>query len=160
MEKAVKAKELEKNEAVKKNINKRLSSMGVDREMVNPKDIDYLAKIEEVITEKFQQEQLATDMSKNNKISLIGISKEAKIARQTLYNKQILGEYIETAQKEFSTVSLTEKLEKAYAEISQLREQVDAYQKRDIQLEEMRREIEFLEKELDKKKKLLNYKMN
>lgn len=129
-------------------IRHNLEEMGVQPDLVEPKLLKHLYKIEEVITQKFIIQEQINDAIIKNRPSINNIAIESKIARQTIYNNTILKEYIEYRINKYFNSDLGRKVEKLLERITELEDTVRKMMERDVGLELMRNKISLLEKEL------------
>ncbi len=134
-------------ETIKNNARK----LGYDFDKLSDKDKQYLITIETAITETFELERQARDMISRNTVSVKGVSAKTKIARQTLYNNQMLKEYINLRSEAFTKIDVSKKDTAKDNEIKQLRNEITALHKRDVELEEAKRQIKELKKQLKEK---------
>jgi hypothetical protein len=129
-------------------INQILEKMKVKSELVEPKIMEHLKNIEVVLGEKFtKQEELKNEITKNRP-SINGVAKESKIARQTIYNNDLLKAFIELRIENYNELDLVKRNDKLSEEIRELKKKIKKMEERDVQLELMRRKISLVEKEL------------
>lgn len=129
-------------------IRKNAKKIGYDYDALSDKDKQYLMIIETVITETFELEQKAKEMISKNVVSVKGISKKTDIARQTLYNNSMLKEYINYRSMAFEKIDASKNDTAKDDEIKRLKEEITALHIRDVELEEAKRVIKELRKEL------------
>jgi hypothetical protein len=129
-------------------INLTLERLGIKNELVEPRIMDYLKKMEAVLSEKFaKQEELQNEITKNRP-SINSISKESKVARQTIYNNNLLKNYTQLRMGNYNQQDPVKRNEKLSEEISQLEKRINQMEERDVQIELMRRKVALVEKEL------------
>jgi len=139
-------------ELIDESINLTLEKLNVQPELVEPKSWEQLRKIERVISEafalqeKFKNEVRKTRPSKNN------VASKSNIARQTIYNNELLNMYIEYRISEYNEIDPFRKNEKLFDRISVLEGQIKDMTERDVKIELMRRKISQLEDELKNNK--------
>lgn len=136
-----------------KNTTKKL---GYDYEELSEKDKEYLNVIEEAITETFELEEQARKMLSRNTVSVKGVSKKTDIARQTLYNNPMLKEYINFRSTTFIKSDASRRESMKDAEIQTLKEEVEVLHKRDVELEETKRQVKELKRMLEEKQARIN----
>ncbi len=136
-------------------IEKYARKIGYDFAKISDEYKQYLIVIETAITEVFELEQHARDILSRNTVSIKGVSKRTKIARQTLYNNPILREYIESRAEAFVKIDASRKSSAKDFEIEQLKEEIIILHQRDVELEETKRQIEDLKKQLKEKEDVI-----
>ncbi len=140
--------EEDRNALIIKTIEENARKIGYDFGKMSDNDKQYLIKIETVILKIFELEQEARDMISKNTVSIKGVSKKTKIARQTLYNNPMLKEYINYRAEAFAKIDASRKDSAMYDKIKQLKEEITILHKRDVELEEAKRQIKDLKKQL------------
>lgn len=140
-------------------IETTLNKLEISFPLVEPKLIKHLQKIEQVLESIFaRQETLLTEI-KNNKPSLLKISTEANIARQTLYNNPILKAYIEFRIEEYNVNDISNKNQILQDKIKELNDVIEKMQVRDVNIELLKHEVTSLKEELKiNKKETLEWK--
>lgn len=133
-------------------VRDRLNEMGININTIKSTSLNHLIKIENVVSEKLQKQSKILDDFKNNKISLLSISEESKIARQTFYNNPILKEYINYLIDNYDLVDPYKKIDILNNKISELQEIITQMQIRDVDFELANHEKEVLKNELKQKK--------
>lgn len=144
-------------------INQTLEKLNVQSELVEPKNWEHLRKIESVINEAFVSQEDFMKGMKKIRPSKNNIASRASIARQTIYNNELLIKYIEYRINEYNELDPFKKNEKFLERISVLENQIKLMIERDVKEELMRRKIDLLEmelKEAKKEKKELQEKYN
>ena len=141
------------------NIDTTLYKLGISASLVEPKITKHLQKIEQVLENIFiKQETLLAEM-KANKPSLLKISEEANIARQTLYNNPILKAYIEFRIEEYNVNDIGNKNQSLQDKIKELNDTIEKMQIRDVNIELLKHEVSSLKEELKiNKKETLEWK--
>lgn len=130
------------------NIILTLEKMKVSIELIEPKVKEYLNKVEKIISEKFSlQEEIKTQMKKNRP-SINNIATESKIARQTIYNNEVLKNYIEIRIDQYNQDDPVKRNEKLSEKISELESIIKKMMERDVSVELMRRKVSLVENEL------------
>lgn len=143
---------------VKQTVLKKIGKMGYDVKSFSEKEIEYIMRIETVISEIFDREAKARELLTNNHLSINSISQKANIARQTLYNNSILLEYIEFRSVEFKDIDISIAVTDLNEKVKTLNHQVEEMMKRDSELEEMKSEIKTLKNKLkDKEQELMRF---
>lgn len=134
-------------------VKNRLDEMGINVDTLKSTSLKHLIKIEDVISEKLENQSKMLESFKENKVSVLSISEESKIARQTFYNNPILKEYITYVLDNSDLVDPYKKIDALNAKLSELQEMVTQMQIRDVNLEILYQEKENLKDELNQKKK-------
>lgn len=134
-------------------VKNRLYEMGINVDTLKSTSLKHLIKIEDVISEKLENQSKMLESFKENKVSVLSISEESKIARQTFYNNPILKEYITYVLDNSDLVDPYKKIDALNAKLSELQEMVTQMQIRDVNLEILYQEKENLKDELNQKKK-------
>ncbi|WP_100489238.1 hypothetical protein [Sporolactobacillus pectinivorans] len=125
-----------------------LEQMNVDPKLVEPKNWDHLAKIEKVFNELFLIQTENNNVIKSNRPSINNIAVKSKIARQTIYNNELLKKYIEFRIDQYDESDPLKKNDQLRDKILHLEKQIRAMVVRDVNLELMRRKITLLENEI------------
>lgn len=99
----------DRNQDIIQTVKQTLIKMGYDYNSLSEKEKNYLSVIEESITETFEIEQNAKAMISKNIVSIQGVSKKTKIARQTLYNNELLKAYILFRASLFDNIDTSKK---------------------------------------------------
>lgn len=139
------------NEEIINSIKNNVKKMGYEYEALQEKEKKHLIKIEKAVIETFKLEKQAKEMLSRNVVSVKGISSKAKIARQTLYNNPILKEYIDYRAESFAKIDASRKSSTKDEEIRKLRDEITTLHKRDVELEETKREMKELKRKLQEK---------
>src|SRR5699024_439020 len=130
------------------NIILTLEKMKVSIELIEPKVKEYLNKVEKTISERFSlQEEIKTQMKKNRP-SINNIATESKIARQTIYNNEVLKNYIEIRIDQYNQDDPVKRNEKLTEKISEIDSIIKKMMERDVSIELMRRKVSLVENEL------------
>ncbi|WP_342540399.1 hypothetical protein MHI39_24115 [Heyndrickxia sp. FSL K6-6286] len=130
-----------------------LEKMNIQTELVEPKNWEHIKKIEAVLTEAFTVQEEFKNSVKNTRPSINSTASKAKIARQTIYNNELLKNYIEIRIREYNEFDPFKKNEKLKERITELENKVNLMSERDVGLELMRRKITLLESDLKNIKK-------
>lgn len=144
-------------------ITLNLEQMKVDTDLVELKSWEQLKKIESVLSEAFKIQEEVKNAIKNTRPSINNTATKSKIARQTIYNNELLKEYIEFRISEYNNSDPIRKNEKFLERIAELENKVKLMSERDVGLELMRRKILLLEsnlKNIKKENKELHEKYN
>lgn len=137
-------------------IKEKLVFLNIEYNSLPERIIKYLRKIEKIITEKSILRESALNTLKENTINLISISELMKISRTTLYNNEILKEYIKYSINKFNEGDPYGIIEKLKDSKSELENQVLDMVDRDIEIELIMQNIISLKNELAKKEKECN----
>jgi len=135
------------------NIENTLNKLEVDSSLVDPKLIKHLQKIELVLENIFAKQENFLAEIKTNKPSLLKISANANIARQTLYNNPILKAYIEFRVEEYNVNDIGNKNQILRDKIKELNNIIEKMQVRDVNVELLKHEVVSFEDELKLSKK-------
>jgi len=138
-------------ENIEKSIRNKLKKLGYIYDDLDKKKQNYLVKIEECILKVYKRENEAKKLITNNNVSIKNMSENANIARQTFYNVPILSEYVNYNSKEFDKIGISLKLSSSSEEIQELKADIELMQKRDIEIEKLKKDIEELKQELKTK---------
>jgi hypothetical protein len=135
------------------NISLTLEKINVSIELIEPKVREHLYKIETTISEKFTMQEDIINQLKKSRPSINNIATESKIARQTIYNNELLKDYIEIRIETYNSIDPLKKNEKLLQRISELDSKIKKMMERDVQIEIMRRKVSLIENELKLLKK-------
>ncbi|WPC42392.1 hypothetical protein [Clostridium sp. JS66] len=104
---------------------------------------EYLIKIEEIIFQKEKNRDEAINILKNNRFSVVSISKDLNCSRTTLYNHgAILKKYIELSEIKFIEDNPFELFEKLKTEKQLLENQLNQMIGRDVNNEILANELD------------------
>lgn len=134
-------------------ITLNLEQMNVDTELIEWKSWEQLKKIESVLSEAFIIQEEYKNTIKNTRPSIINTATKSKIARQTIYNNELLKKYIEFRISEYNNSDPIKKNEKLLERIAELENKLKLMSERDVGLELMRRKITLLEENIKNIKK-------
>lgn len=137
-------------------IKEKLVFLNIEYNSLPERIIKYLRQIEKIITEKSILKESAMNSLKENQINLTSISEIMKISRTTLYNNEILKEYIKYSIDKFNEGDPYYIIEKLKDSKSELENQVLDMVDRDIEIELIMQNIISLKNELAKKEKECN----
>ncbi|MGG3561963.1 hypothetical protein ABES03_10190 [Neobacillus rhizosphaerae] len=129
-------------------INLTLEKLGIKNELVEPKIMEYLKKMEAVLSEKLAKQEVIQNEITKNRPSINGIAKESKVARQTIYNNNLLKNYTQLRMDNYNQQDPVKRNEKLSEDISKLEKRIKQMGERDVQIELMRRKVSLVEKEL------------
>lgn len=144
-----------REELIDSTIRSNLKKMGYDYDSLTKKTVQYLTTIETSITETFELEHQAREMISRNIVSVKGVSTKTGIARQTLYNNNLLKEYIEFRADEFDRIDASKKDTAKDEQIRQMKEEITALHVRDVEIQELKRQMTELKKQLKEKDELI-----
>jgi hypothetical protein len=143
---------------IKQTLMKKIEKVGYKFNELSEREVEYLVRIEEVISEIFSREEKAKELLTNNHLSINSISQKSNIARQTIYNNNVLLEYIEHRSAEFKNIDLSTTSSELIEKIRMLQVQVDKMTGRDCEIEELKIEVNTLRNKLkDKEQELMRY---
>lgn len=134
-------------------VKNRLDEMGINIDTLKSTSLKHLIKIEDVISKKLENQSKMLENFKENKVSVLSISEESKIARQTFYNNPILKEYITYVLDNSDLVDPYKKIGELSSKLSELQEMITQMQIRDVNTELLYQDKEKLKDELRQKKK-------
>lgn len=129
-------------------INLTLEKLNIKNELVEPKIMEHLKKIEIFLSEKFAKQEEIKNEIKKNRPSINGTAIESNIARQTIYNNELLKKYIEVRIERYNQLDPVKRSEKLSERILELEAKIKKMEERDVQIELMRRKVSLVEKEL------------
>lgn len=84
-----------------KTVEERLEKMDIEIDDVPEKILSYLIKIETEVTKRLNEEARAIEEIKANAININTISKAGIISNKTIYNHDILANYIKACETEY-----------------------------------------------------------
>lgn len=135
-------------DSIEKNLVLKLDKMGIEYVSLKPNIKAHLYKLELTLAQVNNQRVNLINEYKKVKPSVLSISTDAKIARQTLYNNKILKEYIEFSIKDFDSYDPFQEIDELKNKVNLLNEQLDRMYQRDIEVEIMFNENKELKKKL------------
>lgn len=117
-------------------IKQKLETIGEDPIFLKPFMMDYIIKIENIISIMTQAQKDAIKELKSNNLSASYIANELNISRTTLYNhNQLLKRYIDHSERLFSEDNPFIAYENLKVDKGNLQEQISLMQDRDISIE-------------------------
>jgi peptidoglycan hydrolase CwlO-like protein len=125
-------------------LRSKVMKLGYNYDSLNENDLLYLYQIEKIILEIFEREIKAKELLTNNHLSINNICGKTGIARQTIYNRPILHEYISLSKTQFSLTDISQSRALQDEKVSKLKKEVDEMRKRDCKLEELKNDIKAL----------------
>lgn len=135
------------------NVVLTLEKMNAKIELIDPKTLEYLNKIEKIISNKFSSLDEIMDNLKTNRPSINNIAIESTIARQTFYNHKILKNYIDIRLEKYNQNDPIKRNEKLSEQISDLESIIKNMMERDVSIELMRNKVALVENEFKLLKK-------
>lgn len=125
----------------------RVAAIGEDYDSLKPNTKRYLDEIDKIVAKRKEIVNASVSNLKNTSLTVSAIAEMLNCSRTTLYNKQkFLVRYIEKSiaeAEENNPFTLIDELEN---NLCDLRLQISAMMKRDVNEEIMRHEIEMLQK--------------
>ncbi len=109
---------------------------------------DYIVEIEKYATELETNQREAHETFKKAKFNASTVSKVLECSRTTLYNNNILKEYITIREIELRKNNLLTEINDLKTNIKDLRNNIDALERRDLEIEIVALEADNLTKEL------------
>lgn len=135
-------------DSIEKEMVLKLDKMGIEYVSLKSNIKAHLYKLELTLAEVKNKRVNLINEYKKVKPSVLSISTDAKIARQTLYNNKILKEYIEFSIRDFDSYDPFQEIDELKNKINLLNEQLDKMYQRDIEVEIMFNENKELKKKL------------
>lgn len=130
-------------------IQTNLTEIKIDINKIEPNIMKHLINIETVFTDIFDTNNQLMTKLKENKPSILTISKKCNIARQTIYNNPLLKDYIELRLKQFNLLNVinTQNINLSQR-VTELEEMVIKMQARDVNEQLLKNKVSSLEDEL------------
>lgn len=131
-------------------LNAFLALHGTSCDILSKSKVQQFEKIDDAIQERVAHIKKAKEIIKKQSINVLNISADTKIARKTFYNNDLLRLYVEYRAADFYN-DLTENQEKIKAlkeNIRTLENSMQNFILRDIEIENLRKELEVTQKEL------------
>lgn len=115
-------------------------------ETLHKSKLEQFKKIDDAIQTRLKEINKAQEVLQNNRINLSTIANDAKIARKTLYNNELLRLYIE----QYSTKEKTEQndYQSLRTTCQEQKEQIRKFLQRDIEIQNLIYENQQLQKEI------------
>lgn len=130
----------EYSDVIKKTIKKELKKIGYTYDEVPTLQQEYLLKIEKHISERvLLTNQLSQDLKKQ-KFSSKSVAKNIGCSRTTLYNYNVIKEYVALRIKEYTDINLFSIIDSLKQENMTLNNTIDNFLIKDIQYEELKKE--------------------
>lgn len=133
---------------IEKELILKFDKMGIEYISLKPNIKNHLYKLELTLAQVNNQRINLINEYKKIKPSVLSVSTDAKIARQTLYNNKILKEYIEFSIKDFDAYDPFQEIDDLKNKVTLLNEQLDKMYQRDIEVEIMFNENKELKNKL------------
>jgi len=135
-------------------VNRKLESINLrPLEAQTDRVNNYLINIEELVQKCNEERKHCVDKYKSLKLSVLKVSKECTIARQTIYNNKTLELYILKSIENQETEDVFNKMEIYKDSINKLEMDILKMQVRDITIEKQAYEIDSLVENLDNNNK-------
>ena len=129
----------EYSDVIKRTIKRELKKIGYTYDEIPKMQQDYLLKIEKHISERvLLTNKLSYDLRKQ-KFSSKSIAKEIGCSRTTLYNYDVIKEYVALRIKEYENINLYFIINDLRNEITKLNNTIDDFLIKDIQFEELKK---------------------
>lgn len=129
-------------------ISERLKHMGYKYDLLEKNIKNYLFKIEKEVSEVFRREEEAIEIVRHNSININNIAKNTGISRQSIYNHNLLKEYIDYCAKEFGHIDVYVEIERLQKLNREYRQEIDCLHRRDVEFMELKRELKSALKEI------------
>lgn len=130
------------------NIELMINKMGISKDEIPDFIFDYIVRIEQLATDIEVNQNEAIEQFKKNKFNPTFVSKQINCSRTTLYNNEILNQYIGNRETELSKNNPYNKINELSDALDEMRKEIDMLEKRDVELELLTIENEELAKEL------------
>ncbi|SCP98766.1 hypothetical protein [Anaerobium acetethylicum] len=138
-------------------LHARLIKLGYEYTALTALQQKHLFKIEVELSRRLSEQETALTWLKNTKINIASVSDMIDVSRKTIYNNEVLKDYIEHVEDVYNSNS-------PLIEITELREQLDEavtnikkMVHRDILLEDLKNEVDELRKEIISYKERLQF---
>ncbi|WFR58254.1 hypothetical protein QA584_04080 [Anaerocolumna sp. AGMB13025] len=125
-----------------------INRMGISKDDIPDFIYDYLIKIEQLATEIKENQTRAVEHFKKSKFNASYVSKQINCSRTTLYNNEILIQYIDKREIELNKNNPYVKISELNDIIDELRKEVDMHEIKDVKIELIIIENEQLANEL------------
>lgn len=130
------------------NIEFMINKIGASKDEIPDFIYEYIIKIEQLATEIEECQNKAVEQFKKNKFNATFVSKQINCSRTTLYNNEILKEYIDKREAELNKNNPFIKINELREAIVEMENEIDLLEKRDIEIEMLSAQNEMLAQEL------------
>lgn len=135
-------------DTIDKSICDSLKNLNVNKDTLSQNILNYLRKIEEEFHLVFSRQENLNKGIKNNKPTMIRISNNTNISRQTFFNNPILKDYVTLRTTQFNEKFNFNSSTNSSKKINELEEIIKKMSIRDANEELLKRTISELEKEI------------
>jgi|GEM_PF-2341958 hypothetical protein len=136
------------------NIELRLKNMNTkDFNKFTTSQKEYLIEIENEISKRLNMQKNNYQQIKNNKISVSSIAKSVNISRKTIYNNQILKNYINYAEDIYNNNYAENKISQLEDKLTEQRIIIEKMVERDITIENLNIKVDQMKNEIKTYKK-------
>lgn len=127
---------------INETIKKKLLLLEIDIDKLTQKQLDYLTKIEGIISDNMEKQEIALNELKSLGFSINSISDTTGISRQTFYNNPMLKKYIEFSIEEFNKENTYSKIKELKESMSEILEENTKMKYRDLSIELLKHDLE------------------
>lgn len=129
-------------------IKYRLSQIGCEFEGITQSQVKQLMKIELELSKRLSIQENASALIRDNKINIASIANAVGITRKTIYNNDVLKDCIESAGKQYDSNYPISGLSSIREQLNESKEIINKMVRRDVDIENMKAEIDMLQKEI------------
>ncbi|WP_283675998.1 hypothetical protein [Clostridium perfringens] len=127
---------------INETIKEKLLLLEVNINKLTKKQLDYLIKIEELISDNMEKQEIVLNKLKSLGFSINSISDITGISRQTFYNNPILKKYIELSIEEFNKKNIYSKIKELKESMNEILEENTKMKYRDLRVELLKHDLE------------------
>lgn len=135
-------------DTIDKSIYDTLKGLNMNKDMISENIFNYLRKIETEFHLFFSKQEKLNEDIKSNKPTMIRISNNTKISRQTFFNNPILKDYVKFRTSQFNEEFNLNNLANTSKKINELEEIIKKMSLRDANEELFKQTISELENEI------------
>lgn len=134
----------------RKRLSDFLDKHGKTYEILPKSQLTQLIKIDDAIEERLARIKNSEETIRQQSINVLNIASETKIARKTFYNNELLRLYVEECAAECynESIACKEKIKNLKEQIVNLESSVQRFMLRDVETENLRRELAVTQREL------------
>ena len=126
---------------INETIKEKLLLLEVNINKLTKKQLDYLIKIEELISDNMEKQEIVLNKLKSLGFSINSISDITGISRQTFYNNPILKKYIELSIEEFNKENIYSKIKELKESMNEILEENTKMKYRDLRVELLKHDL-------------------
>ena len=127
---------------INETIKEKLLLLEVNINKLTKKQLDYLIKIEELISDNMEKQEIVLNKLKSLGFSINSISDITGISRQTFNNNPILKKYIELSIEEFNKKNIYSKIKELKESMNEILEENTKMKYRDLRVELLKHDLE------------------